>query len=131
MILVETSVWVDFDRGRNTLETDRLKTLISNDQVVVTEPVVMEVLAGVSDPGRRERMSNALRSFHWLPFDSASDFDAASRIYSGCRSKGVTPRGLVDCLIAAVAMRTSIEVLSSDRDFAAIASIFPLRLLAP
>ena len=45
-----------------------------------------------------------------------------------CRSAGVTPRSLADCLVAAVAINNDLEVLSADRDFAAIAEHVPLRL---
>ena len=53
----------------------------------------------------------------------ASDFDAAARIYRRCRAAGVTPRGLIDCLIAAVAWRHEAPLLAHDADLARIAAV--------
>jgi hypothetical protein len=52
-----------------------------------------------------------------LPFDAAADSDGAVRIHRRCRRGGVTPRGLIDCMIAAVAWRRGATVLAHDADF--------------
>ncbi len=57
------------------------------------------------------------------PVDPAPDFDAATRIYRHCREKGVTPRGVIDCLIAAVAWRTSATLFAYDIDLHRVAGI--------
>jgi hypothetical protein len=57
-----------------------------------------------------------------------ADFDGAVRIYRSCRSQGVTPRGLIDCLIASVAMRTGARLLAHDRDLAVIAAVMDLEM---
>ena len=50
-------------------------------------------------------------------------FDGAVRIYRACRRAGITPRGMVDCMIAAVAIDTGVAVLTQDRDLAALATV--------
>jgi hypothetical protein len=55
-------------------------------------------------------------------------FEAAASIYRACRSTGITLRGLVDCLIAAIALRSGAFVMAHDRDFDRISAIVPLRL---
>ena len=57
-----------------------------------------------------------------------SHFDGAVRVYRSCRSRGVTPRGLIDCMIAAVALAADVPVLAHDRDLARIAEVMDLRL---
>jgi predicted nucleic acid-binding protein len=92
--------------------------LISSDQeqLSVTEPVVMEVLAGARNDERELDLRRLLLRFALLRFDAASDFDAAARIYRRCRAAGITPRGMIDCMIAAVAWRNGAALLAQDVD---------------
>ena len=84
----------------------RLSELIAaEDPIAVTEPVIMEVLAGARSDAREADLRRLLLRFHLYRFDAAADFDGAVRIYRRCRQAGITPRGLVDCMIAAVAWR--------------------------
>jgi predicted nucleic acid-binding protein len=63
-----------------------------------------------------------------LPFDSVLDFDGAVAVYRTCRQAGVTPRGLLDCMIAAVAIRHDVALLAWDADMVRIADVTGLRL---
>lgn len=129
MILVDTSAWVEFDRATGSAVHLRMKELIASDgPITTTEPVIMEVLAGARDDASETRLRRLLRRFTLLPFDSAVDFDGAQRTYRLCRSSGVTPRGLVDCMVASVAMRNGAAVLCRDLDFVRMASVVALDL---
>lgn len=129
MILVDTSAWVEFDRATRSPVDLTLTALITADgPIAVTEPIVMEVCAGARTPAREAQLRRLLTRFHLARFDAAADFDAAARIYRSCRQVGVTPRGLLDCLIAAVAWRGGHELLAQDRDLTAIASVIGVRL---
>ena len=127
MILVDSSVWIDFDRGTDSAPAERLFGLIQSEgPIAVTEPVLMEVLAGSRDDHAWAELRRLLTSFDWIPADAAIDFEAAARLYKECRAAGVTPRGLNDCMIAAIALRSGASVLTADRDFAAMSQVFPL-----
>lgn len=129
MILADSSAWVEFDRATGSAVDQTLANLIASEgPLAVTESVVMEVCAGARTVARENDLRRLLTRFHLIRFDPASDFNAAVTIYRSCRRVGVTPRGLVDCLIAAVALRGEHEVLARDRDFAAMASVVGLRL---
>lgn len=129
MILVDTSAWVEFDRATRSPVDLTLTALITADgPIAVTEPIVMEVCARARTPAREAQLRRLLTRFHLARFDAAADFDAAARIYRSCRQVGVTPRGLLDCLIAAVAWRGGHELLAQDRDLTAIASVIGVRL---
>lgn len=129
MILVDTSAWVEYDRGTGSAADTRLTRLIADDgPLAVTEPVVMEVLAGAKDELRERDLRRLLARFVLLRFEAIADFDGAVRIYRTCRSRGVTPRGLLDCLIATVAARTGAALLAHDRDLAAIATVMDLEM---
>jgi predicted nucleic acid-binding protein len=124
VILADTSAWVEFDRATGSPVDLRLTKLISEGApVVVTEPVVMEVLAGARDDRREESLRRLLLGFELLSFDTAVDFDGGSRIYRKCRAAGVTPRGLIDCMIAAVAWRHGATLLAADNDLFRVAGV--------
>ena len=117
MILADTSAWVEYDRATGSAVDRRLCGLIeTGGPVAVTEPVIMEVLAGARDDRREVDLRRLLLRFELLRFDVAADFDGAVRIYRRCRGIGVTPRGLLDCLIASVAWRYGATLLAHDAD---------------
>lgn len=129
MILADTSAWVEFDRATDSQVDRRLTELISRDGgVAVTEPVIAEVAAGARTDDREAALRRLLGRFELLPFDSVADFDNAATIYRRCREAGITPPGLLDCMIAAVAVRHDVPVLSHDANLARIASVTALRL---
>ena len=124
MILVDTSAWVEFDRATASAVDNRLSALIANGaRIAVTEPVIMEVTAGARDARREQDLRRLLGRCSLLRFDAAVDFDAASRIYRTCRRNGITPRGLIDCMITSVANRHGAALLAADRDLHRVARV--------
>jgi predicted nucleic acid-binding protein len=129
MILADTSAWVEFDRGTESAVDRRLTELVESDApVAVSEPVIMEVLAGARDDRRETDLRRLLLRFELLGFDSVSDFEGAARIHRRCRAAGVTPRGMVDCMIAAVAWRRSATLLAHDADIGRVAGVIGIEL---
>jgi predicted nucleic acid-binding protein len=117
VILVDTSAWVEFDRATGSAVDSRLARLIADEEgIAVTEPVVLEVLAGARDAAGERDLRRLMSRFALMRFDAAVDFDAAARIYRTCRRTGVTPRGMIDCMIASVAMRNNASLLTADSD---------------
>ncbi len=125
MILADTSAWVEYDRATGSFVHQRMVQLIGSEeeQLTVSEPVVMEVLAGARNDKREVDLRRLLLRFALLRFDAASDFDAATRIYRRCRAAGVTPRGMVDCMIAAVAWRNRAALLAQDVDIVQVCQV--------
>ena len=129
MILADTSAWVEFDRATASRVDQRLTDLISGDgPLAVTEPVIMEVVAGARTDDGEADLRRLLLRFTLLGFDAAADFDAAASIYRRCRRAGVTPRGLVDCMIASVAQRHQATLLAADLDLSRVATIVGIDL---
>lgn len=124
MILADTSAWVEYDRATGSSVDRRVTQLITDDgPLVVTEPVIMEVLAGARSDDREHQLRRLLLRFKLQRFDPVSDFDSATRIYRRCRQVGVTPRGLLDCMIAAVAWRCESSLLARDVDLRRVAEV--------
>ena len=129
MILAATSAWVEYDRATGSPADLRLTELVSSERdLAVTEPVLMEILAGARDEAAAGHLRRLLTSFEWIPADPAADFEGAARVYRRCREQGFTPRGLLDCMIASIALRTDAAVLAADRDFELMATVMPLRI---
>jgi predicted nucleic acid-binding protein len=132
VILADTSAWVEYDRATGSSVDRRLSELIeAGGPVAVTEPVVMEVLAGARDDRREADLRRLLLRFELLRFDAVADFDGAVRIYRRCRAAGVTPRGMVDCMIASVAWRREATLLAHDADIDRVARVVGLEVDDP
>jgi predicted nucleic acid-binding protein len=129
VILTDTSAWVEYDRATGSAIDLRLSELIAAEgPVAVTEPVIMEIMAGARSDAREADLRRLLLRFHLHHFDAATDFDGAVRIYRRCRQAGITPRGLVDCMIAAVAWRYHATLLTRDADLHHVARIIGIEL---
>ena len=129
MILADTSAWVEYDRATGSQADQRVAELIATDgPLMFTEPVLMEVLAGARSDAREVDLRRMLLRFGLAHFDAVTDFDAATRIYRRCRQAGVTPRGMVDCMIAAVAYRRAIALLAWDADMFRVAEVIGIEL---
>jgi predicted nucleic acid-binding protein len=129
VILADTSAWVEYDRATGSAVDERMAELIATDgPLMVTEPVMMEVLAGARDDAREDDLRRLLLRAGLLHFDAATDFDAATRIYRRCRRSGITPRGMIDCMIAAVAWRRGAALLCRDADLDRVAQLIGVDL---
>lgn len=88
----------------------------------------MEVMAGARDDRREQLLRGLLLRFELLAFDAAADFEVAARIYRRCRHTGVTPRGMVDCLIGSVASRHGATLPAHDADLSRVARVAGITL---
>jgi predicted nucleic acid-binding protein len=125
MYLVDTSVWVDFLRGRATPKVGALEGLLAGEEIVGTTPtIIQELLQGAESPKRFDELRGYLGELAcYLPEEPVESHVRAARLYQACRRAGRTPRSSNDCLIAQVAIEHSLVLLHDDRDFDAIASV--------
>jgi predicted nucleic acid-binding protein len=129
VILADTSAWIEYLRATGSHVHRLMHQLINaNAGVVTTDVVVMELLAGTTRDEDLAKLRRLLLRFEHLPVDPLDDFETAAGLYRRCRRSGETVRSLMDCLIAAVALRTGAAVLHMDRDFDAIARQTPLQI---
>jgi hypothetical protein len=129
VILADTSAWVEYDRATGSPVDERMSRLIADGhELAVSEPILMEVLAGARDDARERDLRRLLLRYELLPFEAVVDFEAAARIYRRCRRAGVTPRGMIDCMIAAVAWRRDATLLAHDLDLGRVAQVMGIEL---
>ena len=117
MILADTSAWVEYDRATGSAVDQRMADLIAQGgPLAVSQPIVMEILAGARDEHRQAELTRLLDRFPLRRFDAGVDFSAAARVYLQCRRVGITPPGLIGCMLVAVAWRNDDSILSFDVD---------------
>jgi predicted nucleic acid-binding protein len=128
MILVDTSAWIEFlQASGHPVHLTLRHHLSQHSPIVTTEVVIMEVLAGARSLREYNTLRARLTAFPQLTLRGLSDFEHAAELYRLCREKGITVRKLIDCLIAAVAIRAGASVLHNDRDFDGITRCSRLR----
>ncbi|MBS1847879.1 MAG: PIN domain nuclease [Actinobacteria bacterium] len=129
MILADTSAWIEFLRGTNSSVDRRMVPLVADGrELAVTDPVIMEITSGARSDVQERAHRRLLARCVTFGLETPTDFDGAATIYRRCRSVGVTPRGLIDCMIAAVARRNGLTLLARDMDLARIADIVGIEL---
>jgi predicted nucleic acid-binding protein len=128
LILADTSAWIEFLRGTGSEPNVRLRALLEARQLATTDAVAMEVLVGASDAAHRERLKRLLLRCEFVATQGPRDYENAAEISRACRRAGDPVRGLIDCLIASVAIREELAILHTDADFEAIARHTPLAL---
>jgi predicted nucleic acid-binding protein len=129
VILVDTSAWIELIRATGHPAHVTLRHHLERRAPIATsEPIIMELLAGVATAAERSKLRARLMALPRLAVGGLADFEAAADLYRVCRSRGATVRKLVDCLIAAVAIRERATLLHNDRDFDVLARHTRLRI---
>lgn len=127
MILVDSSVWVDFLHARDTRQTSFLKGILGSEQIVTADLVLMEVLQGCRDEQAAAIAEEELLACDLLIVGGEHVAREAARLYRVLRSKGITVRRTIDTLIATRCIVEEIDLLYSDRDFHPFVQHFGLR----
>jgi len=122
VILVDTSVWVEeIRRTGSASHRALLRLLHRRADIAVTEPVVMELLAGARSKREYVATRRRMLGFPMLRVGGLDTYERAALVWRTCREAGEPVRNTLDCVIAAVAIREGARVLHQDRDFDAIA----------
>lgn len=123
MLIADTSAWIEYLRRTESATDLALDAAITRDEVVVPEPVKAELLVGARSNDELRALRRMLEHFEVMLIAPRDDFEQAVALHLQCRSVGVTPRGLIDCTIAAMAVRSGLPLLHHDREFAALAPV--------
>ena len=126
MILVDTSAWIEFLRDAGFPVFQRVDDLLATE-IATCDVVRMEVLAGARDEQHLLQLRRLLARASTLAAEPV-DYDAAAALFRTWRQQGHTLRKLIDCLIAAVALRGNVPVLHRDADFDVLAQHTTLQI---
>jgi len=131
MILVDTSVWIDFFRPLETPEAQFLtERLVQDEDICICGIILTEVLQGIRSDKEHRRVRKLLDPLIYLP-TSKEAFVLAADLFRDGRSEGITIRRTIDCIIAACAIIHKVELLHRDRDFDRIAGFSELQTVLP
>jgi len=124
MVLVDTTIWIDWLRGRKADKTSLLDTLLDEGEAALAPVIYQEILQGAASP---RALRTLKKQFGALPMVaiSVATYAGAGMLYARCRWRGYTPRSPHDCLIAQLAIENLLPLLQNDRDFAHIAEVEP------
>ena len=117
MILVDSSVWIDYFNGRKTTKTDWLDSALGNEQIIVGDLILAEVLQGFHSDKDFKTARKLLLAF---PFMAMLGQELAIKIalnYRFLRKKGVTVRKTIDVIIGTFCLNYQLKLLHDDRDF--------------
>ena len=131
MIVVDTTVWIDFFRRTETREDRHLHQLILNDRAIaLTDLIYCEILQGIREDTQYVRTRKMLQRYPILRMGGLDMIEKGAKIYRTCRRQGVTVRKTIDCLIASVCLTHNLALFHNDSDFDLIARHTPLQIYA-
>lgn len=128
MILVDTSVWIDYFNGVSTTQTDHLDRILSEETVLMGDIILTEILQGFDSEKEFRLAKQALDPLDCVDLGGKSLAVKAASNFRLLRSKGITIRKTVDMLIGTWCIEHEVELLHNDKDFDQIASLLPLRI---
>lgn len=125
MILVDSSVLIDYLAGRKALHVEKLEAVLSTSTPYgITSHIYQEVLQGARTKKDFARLSEYLSTVRiYEPLDMRGSYSSAARIFFRCRKEGVTVRSTIDCLIVQICLEHKLRLLHNDRDFDRIRGI--------
>jgi predicted nucleic acid-binding protein len=132
VIVVDTTVWIEFLGARGTAFDRHLTDLVENDApIALVDIVYCEVLQGIREEEVYQRTRASLLAHPILRPRGLETFESAANLYRAARRQGLTIRRSVDCLIAATCLEAGAELYHNDRDFDALARVSDLTIYRP
>jgi predicted nucleic acid-binding protein len=131
MTIVDTTVWIDYLRGRESAHTEWLDVHLTSERIGLLDLMVCELLQGVPSTKAAHTLEAHLRRFEIFETGGVSLAAASAAHYRTLRRRGVTVRGTIDCLIATWCITHGLPLLHTDRDFAPFEQHLGLRVVTP
>lgn len=131
MMLVDSTIWIDYFNGQITPHTDYLDRVLSDQIVLVGDLILAEVLQGYRHEGEFEKARQALGRFTQVSLVDPLLAVQSARNYRSLRSTGVTVRKTIDCLIATYCIEKDHTLLHNDRDFDGFEQHLGLKVVHP
>ena len=131
MILVDSSVWIDYFNGQKTWQTDLLEKLFSDVPIIIGDLILAEILQGFRSDNDYKTAKSFLSD---LPFRQMGGYRVAvqsAQNYRTLRKKGATVRKTIDVIIGTYCILEGLPLLHDDRDFEPMESHLSLKILSP
>ena len=131
MVIVDTTVWIDYFRGRRTAQTQWLDRALGVTRVGLCDLILCEILQGTSSDADATEVLAEMSSFDLFDTGGMDLAVESARNYRRLRARGHTVRKTIDCLIATLCLREGHELLHADRDFDPFEAVLSLRVIHP
>lgn len=131
MVIVDTTVWIDYFQGVENPETEWLNTELDRQRLGLTDIILCEVLQGVRDDVVAREVERRLLNLEVFDTGGVAVAREAARNYRALRSRGHTVRKTIDCLIATFCLRGQHSLLHRDRDFDPFEKFLELSVIHP
>ena len=129
MILVDSSVWIDYFRGSITAQTEKLDQLLGSEPLAIGDLILTEVLQGFDDEGQFDLVWKMLTALTVVELGGEEVAVQAARNFRKLRNLGVTVRKTIDTVIATRCIESGYDLLHSDRDFDPFVNHLGLRVV--
>lgn len=126
MPLIDTSAWIEFLRKTGSETNEEMRNVLAKRHHIC-DAITMEILSGARDEAHAKKLKRLLSRAIVLE-TKPIDYQNAATIYRACRQVGITVRTQIDCLIAAIAIRSNTPLMHQDSDFIAISQITTLKM---
>jgi len=117
VIVVDSSVWIDFLNGRNAVHVQHLRTMLGAEEIIVGDLMLCEVLQGLGSERAAHEVESLLRRFEIVPMGGDAIAVAAARNFRSLRRHGITVRKTIDLLIGTWCIENRRPLLHNDTDF--------------
>ena len=118
MILVDTSVWINYFNGKDDMETDALDAALTNESVAIGDIILLEILQGFRNDNDYKKAKETLATLDQYELFGHTMVSKCADNYRTLRKKGITIRKTTDIIIATFCIENKLPLLFSDRDFA-------------
>ena len=131
MVIVDTTVWIDYFRGRRTAQTQWLDQALGVTRVGLCDLILCEILQGMPSDADAASVLGQMSLFDLLDTGGMDLAVESARNYRRLRVRGHTVRKTIDCLIATLCLREGHELLHNDRDFDPFEAMLGLHVIHP
>lgn len=131
MVIVDTTVWIDYLRGLQNSETNYFDRELGRQPFGLTDLILCEILQGLRDEHASKRVLRELRQFELFETAGEELAVAAARNFRSLRQRGHTVRKTIDCLIATFCLRHGHSLLHRNRDFDHFEKLLGLAVIHP
>ncbi len=129
MVLVDTSVWIDFFRGAQSEEVEKLEKLFESERIIIGDLIIVELLQGFRFKREQNAIKEVIELLEYRDMVGRILSEKAAENFRELRKKGVTIRKIIDVLIGTFCIENGISLLHRDRDFDPLEKYLKLRVL--
>lgn len=131
MVIVDTTVWIDYLGGFNTPQTAWLERALDRQRIGITDMILCEVLQGIREDRLFDQTRDELLNFEVFQTGGSEMAIAAAQNFRALKGKGITIRKTIDCWIATFCLLHDHALLHQDRDYEPFESILGLQVVHP